>query len=702
MSRQNDHFWQINDQKLFELVSTNGDQTPQTAREIVSFISNYVRGLGVSQFEIDNELGMLHGHEPVLYMSDKRYRDHVKHACRIAVLGDVLLSSTIVNSDAGNRTEMRLITLVEDLMKMNPRYSGIFKAQKRWPEGDELDKFVLRTWYVAALLHDIGYAFEAYLQTAKNIKFFKKYKGLDDFFRSMEEGVSKLRDNLGCPELATDVQSSSKNIDHGRIGAMYVRSLLGDSDPMLVLASHIIYLHHFDTQIEFTEDPLAFLLVLLDETQEWGRQIVDRAAILDAFEPRPPEASPPSIELSQISMQSDIENGYIWDLGIHRGQLLFRFLLDYDDDSFALTKTEFNFPLALYLKEIALSRLAEGSPEKLQKILKDRLSVPAAKLDIRVDFESVNSLSQEWDRQARHLYAFADQKKNEALKEWAVSLIRKPGFNFMHKRLSMEVLNMEAPAKALYDQMKESFALYMLDREIQDVEVFEWIKYKRDKDPNFVNATFTVRRVWRNGTEPSRGIPQSYVTLGDIHPEEVQDALHYVRVSKENSPKLDRRDAKDRVIPVLLPKSKEPLVDQLALVFPFRKLTGTDLTREITVEYEFHLRLPITDLDADTYTNMRRRSTQKACVEVRFDKEFFEGKFIGGVHRRAKFPNWSDSENANFLRRIQRRLVSGSPPEEYVPIEKAKVTKNEIIFLREFTDVQTYQTVGWVWVPKKH
>lgn len=71
--------------------------------------------------------------------------------------------------------------------------------------------------------------------------------------------------------------------DHGVLSALFLAHLLairggfiGQEQGLSFMydhlpACHAICIHHLDIEIDFTKYPLAFLLVLFDEIQDWGR-----------------------------------------------------------------------------------------------------------------------------------------------------------------------------------------------------------------------------------------------------------------------------------------------------------------------------------------------------------------------------------------------------------------------------------------------
>ena len=241
--------------------------------------------------------------ESFLYSTSagKFYRDHTEHQLRVAVLGDFLLEQDL---GAGN-----FLSQIADLT--------------------ELDKNLIKEklWWTMGLLHDIGYPLQ---KMSKSINYallnqiLKCYPSLDlevspfeimlstkdkkqmDYIKILEKGLSKeakemIRIGAGVgfdhiPIPQSQYFPSNPNghpeykhiseikLDHGVIGALSILRSLGEPSEIknddefegYIQTAQAIAVHNFKNQLpEFTfeNNPLAFLLVLIDEMQEWGRPV---------------------------------------------------------------------------------------------------------------------------------------------------------------------------------------------------------------------------------------------------------------------------------------------------------------------------------------------------------------------------------------------------------------------------------------------
>jgi hypothetical protein len=240
--------------------------------------------------------------ESFLYSTSagKFYRDHTEHQLRVAVLGDFLLEQ-----DFGQGT---LLNHIADLT--------------------ELDKSVLKEeiWWVLGLIHDIGYPLQKMAlsinysllnQILKCYPMFDlevvpfdimlNHKKLTPYLEILEEGLSKEARKLirvgsssnlkqmpvpsvqsfhSSPEGHTEYHHQSQiDLDHGVIGGLALLKNLGTAEYIqdnkdeldgFIQAAQAIALHNFKGRLPdfiFQNHPLAFLLVLIDEMQEWGRPI---------------------------------------------------------------------------------------------------------------------------------------------------------------------------------------------------------------------------------------------------------------------------------------------------------------------------------------------------------------------------------------------------------------------------------------------
>lgn len=307
--------------------------------------------------------------ESFLYSTSagKFYRDHTEHQLRVAVLGDFLLEQ-----DLGAGT---LVKYIADL--------------------SEIDESALKNnlWWTLGLLHDIGYPLQ---KMTKSINYsllnqiLKCYPMLDleavpfeitlsmndkkhrEYLSFLEDGLTKearklIRQGAGLDYDSSPVPKSqlflsnpnrhSKfdyespvNLDHGVLGALAILKGLGtpeeirenkDENAGFIKAAQAIALHNFKDKLPdytFDTNPLAFLLVLVDELQEWGRPIP--LQIRDSYF---------TTELKKITLLDEIK------LTIDEVQ----WLMEYRKMD-AKKLTDFQFQLFCQSKNETLSQLSKG------------------------------------------------------------------------------------------------------------------------------------------------------------------------------------------------------------------------------------------------------------------------------------------------------------------------------------------------------
>lgn len=209
--------------------------------------------LGIEpRFDIGSHLLYLARGESALHTLKAFYRDHFFHSIEVCFLGNLLLESMILKDG---------------------KYLWEYAAKFMNVGGKE---DVLREWYVAALFHDVGYAMEIFNSVCEAMKFFKNSDGLSTFNNKLEESLDALSYKLdGC--FGFD-KSDMPERDHGIIGAEHVKSLIEKikkSKPEVhdysyacqAIANH----NHRKNTVTFSENPMAFILVLCDTLQEWNR-----------------------------------------------------------------------------------------------------------------------------------------------------------------------------------------------------------------------------------------------------------------------------------------------------------------------------------------------------------------------------------------------------------------------------------------------
>jgi hypothetical protein len=264
---------------------------------------------------------MLPEFEALMYFLNVRkfYRDHCAHQLRVTALGDFLLD---LKSDAGG-----IESVIRDKLDLSSRE-------------------IRTAWWFAGLLHDTGIPL-AKLSTAVNWSLLNEilrcYPSLDinaspmlldlagadlqnkEYLSILVDGMPRrwqamLKNGLGVSEPLEDkilfkagfsthqeYQPANPSIDHGVVGAVNLLRTLGTPEELrrnlpedrpLIEAARAISLHNFKEMLRtvpFEEYPLAFLLVLTDELQEWSRPVpvplkdtyfttsLEKVALLDAI-----------------------------------------------------------------------------------------------------------------------------------------------------------------------------------------------------------------------------------------------------------------------------------------------------------------------------------------------------------------------------------------------------------------------------------
>ena len=229
----------------------------------------------------------------LLHLSGKRYRDHSLHQMHVAILGHLFLSALTPRS-----TYREQETVIEALSKQH-RVSPT-------------DLWI--AWWIAALLHDHAYPLlhllklssvlsqlETYLYGVQaNVKTLQEALvafasgSLSELLREVLSEVQDIKSshpfqirhggNLTLREKAMSILNKAGDdlpepVGHGLLSAVNLYSLLstkeGDpqSYPPLTRALSAMALHDTEFPISFQDNPIAFILVLCDELQEWSRRM---------------------------------------------------------------------------------------------------------------------------------------------------------------------------------------------------------------------------------------------------------------------------------------------------------------------------------------------------------------------------------------------------------------------------------------------
>ncbi|NHJ31672.1 MAG: hypothetical protein FK732_02310 [Asgard group archaeon] len=409
----------------------------------IDFIKGKRKSLSSALYDVAKERGI--DSEGILYLiqslpdlesflystsAGKYYRDHTEHQLRVAVLGDFLLEQDL---GRGN-----LLSHIADLT--------------------ELDKNSIKekVWWVMGLIHDIGYPLQK-MTTSINYsllnQILKCYPMLDldvvpfeinlsskkikPYLKLITQGLSKEAKKLITLGSQVNLEKipipqvqhfkSSENghsefnfesdvkLDHGVVGAISLLKSLGSPEEIkankdeyegYIKAAQAIALHNFKEELPdyvFDNNPLAFLLVLADEMQEWGRPIP--LQIRDSYF---------TAELKKITLLDEVI------LTIDEVQ----WLMEYKKMK-AKELTNFQFHYFCDSKNKAFGRLSRGKEFPKTRIVLQNYEKPVVKKDLK---EMELELSAAAMQQLKEIGDTDDPRLKEIAKK-QIQKMRKEGFD---------------------------------------------------------------------------------------------------------------------------------------------------------------------------------------------------------------------------------------------------------------------------------
>ena len=117
--------WEIDDKILYSTLKITKESSFEV---LITKISDYIyTEIKLdARFEIEKWLRALLEREVFLSITKKRHRDHLLHACRIAILGEKILKGRITYNDK----KIRLLDLVRELLKAQDRTKNVFVRYK--------------------------------------------------------------------------------------------------------------------------------------------------------------------------------------------------------------------------------------------------------------------------------------------------------------------------------------------------------------------------------------------------------------------------------------------------------------------------------------------------------------------------------------------------------------------------------------------
>jgi hypothetical protein len=639
-------------------------------------------------FNIEGWLEKLLECEVYLSFTKKRHRDHLLHACRIAVLGDVILNFEITKG----KNKFILLDLVRELIKENSVFIQMFKKYDlniSAMTNKELNGWIIQIWYIAALFHDIGFVYEAFLESFYNIRFLTKYPNFQEFYMEVESDILQFQKNFSISH-SHDVCTScefGRKFDHGKIGACLVYNLLGETTSISETAAIVTDCHTSNEKIDFSKDPLSFLLILLDEIQEWERPVIGKKlrdqALAEKIGSRYKDYSFLGPELKYINMNYSINNA-----------LNLKFNLDYEENFKTLDDSNFIFPMMLYLKYKNLQRLDVGyESEAMKKALKKLKIRDLTDFNIDLQFTSKGILADKWHQQCDSLLFLSELDKHRSISNWLINdtkyRTKKGIINFTINK-KQKLKRIEGDFKAV---IEESNDRYLRDNYISDEYWTLNCIYEKLGDPGKVKFSYYIKReISSNNKEiPVNGIYAKFddkpicYTLEEIKVDglSIKEKVGFINIPGiENTETSDSMD-EDYVIyipfePPLSPSNK--------------KIVELKLSMELSLEKEkFQLRPRI-----DGVYNTRNTRKLSGAVTIKWEKDLFDNLFEYGAVFKGAIQDILELEEKIKITNEQKAIVKLEACTEWL---KKQERDGYYEFKMDFKDLEHKSGAGIAWVP---
>ena len=305
-----------------------GSRSVSTAEEIDSLLYLVDRYVHV-ELEVDERID-IRGHlcrqiaaEVQQYLAKPHYRDHLLHAIDVFFLGLVLLHSKIQWLEGKQQPLLEHLSLL-GLQKKSHR---ALSHSREWE----------RNWAVASLLHDIGYqigdgekvshdpmVWDAFFALGcepcmPQLVFPQTFRG-EDYKKARErqtsfiDGLIREIRNFSSIHESLFPREIRRATDHGILSALRVAQILFNLDSLQTAQRNkgqgclirdyqdaiqaIAYHNLHDRQVFLHKNPMACLLRICDELQEWDRRRVNMEKVVKG-------------------LYLDIQQGGVEDLGAH-------------------------------------------------------------------------------------------------------------------------------------------------------------------------------------------------------------------------------------------------------------------------------------------------------------------------------------------------------------------------------------------------
>ena len=196
--------------------------------------------------------------EPSIYLTEK-YRDHILHTIMVTILGHILLESKL---EDGKTT---LAKLMVEIYETSPKKPNIKNEEE-----------VKKAWFIAALIHDIGYG----IKILDSIEHYLTPPSLSEPFGVFLNSI----DNIIRKEAEKYDAKIVTRKPHGLVSALFLASLRDYKGwkelPFVKIAERTVVKHDSEDTVNFWDDPLPFLLIFVDEIQEFSRPNISRELLI--------------------------------------------------------------------------------------------------------------------------------------------------------------------------------------------------------------------------------------------------------------------------------------------------------------------------------------------------------------------------------------------------------------------------------------
>jgi hypothetical protein len=675
----------INDDFLFKDINISSNNS---FKEFIEAIANYaydnIELDGI--FHIEEWLEALLECEIFLSTTKKRHRDHLLHACRIALLGEYILNKELIY----NGSKLKFIDLVAELFIKDDKINAIIKCYETdFKEGD-LNKLIKQVWYVAALFHDIGYVYDSYIESWKSIKQILRAPHFSEFISHIENDINRFQKELTVSSMHERIITHifKNNFDHAEIGACLISSLLIESNLICDLAAYVTECHSSSEVVAFSNNPLSFLLIILDEAQEWQRPVMGKKIRDDALAAEISKYSPYIEHAGKDPELKGIELSYNIEKVSDNLKINLNFILNYGSDSKIIEDTNFHLPLMLYIKYKNFQRLRVA-----EETVNEDIITPICKKYLNFDYNSVDfnvafrfkaevPLAHFWVRQSQILMINSKIEHNHSVVKWLNDFI---GVGKNPRQIDLNIDRSSTPRILQGDfkpsilDSKDSFFRdsFLEEKELRTEFIFRYLD-----ETGTVDIEILANRTITSSKEiPVYGF---FTALG----EKGLLSKMQIMTCKVNDSILD--PTKEVKFFPLTEIYEYERTGNFGMYIPFKKpLIGSDEKR---IEYKLHYRANIWEMDPITVIkNTRtRREIEKAEITAWWDKRLVE-KYLSDVV--------SFNGDLNKLKKALEILNAGGSCADCSPIDPIK----DDLFKYSYAikNIKPYDFAGFLYILKK-